>query len=500
MKKTIIFTTDEHGWTQMFRWGILVLAVFNLSSCDLKVKTDNAPLMKMFSFFKLNGANGQTPTIIVKIGDTEYKNGDTFTFNVTKTNFDNPQIFTIVNKTSVNLNLTGSTKVVVGGTNTSNFSVVQPTLTTLIPGATSDFTLNFKTSDITDKTATITISNDDLSNPNYTLNIIGKCIPSSGSFILTGSMGTARYSHTATLLSNGKVLIAGGTSNNGVSLSSAEIYDMNTGTFTATGSMGTARASHTATLLSNGKVLVAGGLNASDLSSAELYDSSSGTFSITGNMGVGKSRHSATLLSNGKVLLVSANAELYNPDTGIFSSAGSMGVTRAYSAAVLLNNGKVLISGGTFPGQSSAELYDFSSGIFAPTAGNMNMARYNHTVTLLTNGKVLVVGGNPSGNSNVELYNPTTGIFNLTGNFRNGNVSTFHAATLLSNGKVLITRGTNNNTAELYDSDTGTFSVTGNMSAIRQSHTATLLTNGKVLIVGGFDISLYLSSAELYSP
>src|SRR5215831_11256327 len=79
----------------------------------------------------------------------------------------------------------------------------------------------------------------------------------------TGSLGTARSAHTATLLPNGKVLVAGGY--NGSYLSSAELYDPGTGTWTATGSMGTARRGHTATLLPNGKVLVAGGFNGSDL-------------------------------------------------------------------------------------------------------------------------------------------------------------------------------------------------------------------------------------------
>ena len=72
----------------------------------------------------------------------------------------------------------------------------------------------------------------------------------------TGSMATARCLHTATLLPNGKVLVAGGV--DGV-LSSAELYDPASGTWSATGSMGTARDYHTATLLPNGQVLVAGG-------------------------------------------------------------------------------------------------------------------------------------------------------------------------------------------------------------------------------------------------
>ncbi len=98
----------------------------------------------------------------------------------------------------------------------------------------------------------------------------------------TGSLSTARYHHSATLLPNGKVLVAGGFDINGSS-ASAELYDPVNGIWSVTGSLNTSRVSHTATLLPNGMVLVAGG--SSDFvatASAELYDSATGTWSITG--------------------------------------------------------------------------------------------------------------------------------------------------------------------------------------------------------------------------
>src|SRR6266436_6705522 len=113
------------------------------------------------------------------------------------------------------------------------------------------------------------------------------------SWTATGSMNTARYDHSATLLPDGKVLVAGGSKAR--YLRSAELYDPTAGTWTATGSLGTARDGHTATLLPSGKVLVAGGDNGSALASAELYDPASGSWAATGSLANARVGHTATL-------------------------------------------------------------------------------------------------------------------------------------------------------------------------------------------------------------
>jgi N-acetylneuraminic acid mutarotase len=343
--------------------------------------------------------------------------------------------------------------------------------------------------------------------------------PAMAAFQLTGSMGTARVDAVATLLPNGKVLLAGGF--NGVASryeATAELYDPATGSWSTTGSMTTARSKATATLLPNGKVLVAGGYSASTTinTSAELYDPATGTWSTTGSMTDPRAEATATLLPNGKVLMAGGSlrtsAELYDPATGTWSTTGSLATGRDQAVAALLPNGKVLVAGG-FDGMSnsavkSAELYDPASGSWS-TTGSLAIGRNHATATLLTSGKVLVVGGRGAGKT-AEFYDPATGSWSATGNFFSG--ERYDAtATLLPNGKVLVAGGQANTVVEVYDPASGTWSANGTMAepctnggCSRGRATATLLPNGKVLVAGGFNgimgPSVYLASAEVFDP
>jgi Kelch motif/Galactose oxidase, central domain len=298
--------------------------------------------------------------------------------------------------------------------------------------------------------------------------------------------------------------------NHGVFNGSVDLYDAARGSFDQLPQAGASpRSLHTATMLSNGMVLVAGGYDGSFLSSAQLYDPAAGVFIATGGLLVARRDHTATLLSSGKVLLVGGyngqhlgTAELYDPSTGTFAAtSGAMGWARSSHSATLVGE-RVLLVGGFNGGYlNTAELYDPSSDAFAATSATMTAARSGHTATPLANGRVLIAGG-----SNSTSFLRTAETFDPAGTFTATTgpmlvARSRHTATRLPSGKVLIAGGFNGNyldTAEIFDPATGTFTaVAASMSTPRSGHTAVALADGRVLLAGG-ESPFYLDTAEIY--
>jgi hypothetical protein len=299
--------------------------------------------------------------------------------------------------------------------------------------------------------------------------------------------------------------------------------------------MNRARAFATATTLTNGLVLIAGGIDSdyNYLPAAELYDPRSQRFMVLGQMTTARASHSATLLPNGQVLQAGgvictagncsylASAEVFDPVTRRFSPVGTMIEARANHRAILLNDGTVLLAGGRGKDPlASAEIYDPGSGRFT-AVGAMGSARFLHTATLLQDGEVLVAGGrgcldecdHNSASASAELYNPATHEFSATGRMTESRI--LHTAALAGDGRVLITGGRSCvgdcegdrtlQNSELYDPAARTFIPAASMSAARASHIAVALPDGQVLIYGGSNCTRragcqYLASGEIFAP
>jgi hypothetical protein len=358
-----------------------------------------------------------------------------------------------------------------------------------------------------------------------------------GQWSPTGSLKYARQWHSATLLQNGMVLVAGGEGTNGVFPAEGELYNPSTGTWGAGRSLAHPRIFHSANLLSDGQVLVAGGQSPSvvGINSVEIFNPATGEWTEGTPMNKGRDSHTGTVLADGRVLVaggegacpsgngficVLSSAEIYDPRTNKWTETGDMVLPRLNHATTLLPNGQVLVAGGqnanspTQYGMASCELYDPGTGTWALT-GSMSVRRGDFTANLLPSGEVLAAAGgadNITGRTTAELYNPQTGTWGPTGSLHAARER--QASATLHKGRVLVTGGTGTcgargcptlSSAELYDPSSGTWTLAGNMAHRRWAHQATTLASGLVLVEGGvWTENIFgappLASAEIFTP
>jgi hypothetical protein len=298
-----------------------------------------------------------------------------------------------------------------------------------------------------------------------------------------GTLSAPRFGHTATLLTNGKVFVVGGNSTlpsaefpvGADSLSSAELYDPQTNRWSQAATMRTPRAFQTATLLADGRVLVAGGIESSAavpgivLASAELYDPATNTWTEAAPMQSARASQSATLLADHRVLLIGgmdrffnypsgsapatglATTELFDPANDSWSSAPSMRYARISPSATLLPNGRVLVVGDEGANERTAEIFDPALGGWSasprPAAG-----RAGHVAVLLRGGAVLIVGGLGEASSELFDWRRTT----WTSAASLAVIRSGATATVLDDGRVLVAGGFGSGpmplaSAELYD-------------------------------------------------
>lgn len=364
---------------------------------------------------------------------------------------------------------------------------------------------------------TLTVTNDlgDSIRATTLVTVLGR-----PSLVSTGSLLQPRHRHTATLLPDGRVLIAGGMGNEYVHQRTAELYDPVLGATAPTGAPLHSRVGHTATLLRNGQVLIAGGESGDSPPEGEVYDPATGTFRRTGLMTASRYQAAAALLPDGRVLIVGGidirtneihrSAEVYDPQSETFRTvAGTLASSRFGDAAIHGPDGRILlVGGGVHSGDLSVERYDPATELFQP-AGSLLAARSLATATRLPDGRVLVLGGvSPRAPldylGSAEIYDPLLGTC-VVAPWYPGTLRAGHTATLLPDSTVLIAGGFapggHLNGVDLFDVSSGTIhSPLVSLATRRSGHTATLLPDGRLLLSGGNGEAGVLASQELFVP
>jgi hypothetical protein len=227
----------------------------------------------------------------------------------------------------------------------------------------------------------------------------------------SAELNIARKGHTASKLSNGRVIIVGG-ENDGGPVQASEVYDPESHAFSLSAKLSTARAGHTASKLEDGRILIVGGHNQNGgLKSSELFDPGVNEFSRGPSLSRARSGHTATVLADGRLLIVGGDAggtaEILDPGTMKFKRLDSrLGVPRSSHSAILLKSGRVLIAGGLSPDGvelRSGEVFDPVSLEFGATRNSMFGARTRPTLHELPDGKVQVIGGDDE--RSMEMFN-----------------------------------------------------------------------------------------------
>ncbi|WP_437314131.1 Kelch repeat-containing protein [Sorangium sp. So ce385] len=347
----------------------------------------------------------------------------------------------------------------------------------------------------------------------------GEPLPIAPVWTLAASMLSPREGHSATLLHDGRVLVAGGRDGGGSCMTSAELYDPASDAWTPAASMGETRCWHQAILLEDGRVLVGGG-GSEERRSVEIYDPAADRWAQAAPMIDARASFPAVLLADGRVLVAGAagsdarSAEVYDPVSDTWAPTASMLHPRRDHSATLLLDGTVLVAGGEGavwpdPSPRTAEIYDPATDTWA-SATDMNGSHSWHTAMRLPDGRVFLLDMGSLLNTQAETYDPAAGTWTagpgLTGLSAGlyGGPSDY-ALSSLGDGRVLATGGVTTSTGacgtidgcdetihyvlydivQVYDPATSVSSHLSPMQLVRFSHSSTVLPDGRVLIAGG---------------
>ena len=324
-----------------------------------------------------------------------------------------------------------------------------------------------------------------------------------------------RTLHTVTRLSDGKILIVGGSQAPDQHLASTEIFDPATGSISWAAPLHTARHGHTATLLIDGRVLVVGGYSLPEqwLDDAEVYDPSSNTWTVTPPIYSHGVSHSATLMDDGRVLVVGGcigsglctnRVEIFTPATNTWNEATPLPLDWSSHAAVLLDDGNVLVAGGGSIVDTSMDnqawLYNPQTNQWSPT-GLMNEHRIFPEAVKIPDGRVLLAGGAYPVNyyqldtlASTEIYDPVSNTWLSTAALHEARYS--FEMPLLPDGRILVIGGARDwdhdwtdqsfiSEIELYDPNTNQWQIVEELPNPVANAAATLLPDGRVWMTGG---------------
>lgn len=316
-------------------------------------------------------------------------------------------------------------------------------------------------------------------------------------------LGLPRAVHRATTLADGRVLFTGGCSTAGCGgfdqARASELFDPETQRFSPGPEMLSPRASGTATLLPDGRVLLAGGFPGEGRppqDSAEVYDPATDTFTALEAMRQPRAEHTATVLPDGRVLLAGGRGDDGRPltsteilDAGRFVAGPELSTPRAAHAAVAVG-AEILLVGGTSDGVrglASTEVLRSGRWVAGPT---MDTPRVKHAAVALPDRTVLVVGGSRDVEgttrlASTELLGPTTGRTLPGPDLSEPQYKLDGAVAELPDHRIVIAGGSR---VEVYDPVTGSITVTAEPAAPRRSFvTASVLADDVVLVAGGYD-------------
>lgn len=316
-------------------------------------------------------------------------------------------------------------------------------------------------------------------------------------------MTAARASHTATVLSSGLLLIAGGIGADGTALNTTELFDPGSATFTPGPLMNSAHATHTATTLQDGTVLIAGGVDGTGgpTGVAEIYDPATNLFTQVGSLTYPRQGHCATLLNDGTVILIGGEltsipentpSDLYDPIQQSFQTGAAIHNPGLGRVAIHLANDQVLVVGGVFAVQPGAQsfLYTPSAGTFSSPATQLSPVRHYPAGLLLPDETAILIGGYNkfSGVAPIGLtdsYNPSGQVFSqLASSIEQRDYPTAvlvpgsSTSYVVVAGGVRVGTGASNGTSiELFDTTQKTWATAGAMSTSRTNLTSTYFVN-----------------------